>query len=296
MIGGGGQQLPGRVVGRPAFQELLDVGDRGRRVDVADQREDRPPRHQRRALQPPHLLRGDGGHGGLGRHLPGDRVVAEPLALQRLPRDRARLGPGHRDPFDEPVALAGDLRVGVRGGGEHVGEHAQHVGEARGEAGAGDEEALGVDADAEVGADRGQLVVDRDAVAGRGAGEQGLREQLGDGRVLGRVPGERHPQAQLDHGDARAVRGEHPQAVGQRAVDHVGQRDLAGGAERGQRAGAGGGAADLLGGPGHAAPPAGSTRRTPRPPPRRAAAAARTCSGVTAARRSGSSAAISARP
>ena len=99
--------------------------------------------------------------GGLRRHLPGDRVVAEPLALQRLPRDRARLGAGHRDPFDEPVALAGDLRVGVRGGGEHVGEHAQHVGEARGEAGAGDEEALGVDADAEVGADRGQLVVDR---------------------------------------------------------------------------------------------------------------------------------------
>ena len=215
-------------------QELLDVA-RSRRAGSTSPTSVRidAARHERRALQRPHLLRGRRRRRPRpGRHLPRDRVVAEPLALQRLPRDRARLGPGHRDPLDEPVALAGDLGVGVRGGGEHVGEHVQHVGRPAASPEPETSSRSGSTADAEVGADRGQLVVDRDAVAGRGAGEQGLGEQLGDGRVLGRVPRERHPQPQLDHRDARAVRGEHPQAVGQRDVDHVRQRDLAGGAER----------------------------------------------------------------
>ena len=176
----------------------------------------------------------DGGDGGFRRHLPRDRVVAEPLALQRLPRDRARLGAGHRDPFDEPVALAGDLPSGWVAAVSTSASTLSTSGRPAASPEPDTSSRSGSTHHAEVGADGGQLVVDRHAVAGRGAGEQGLgRAARRTAGVLGRAPGERDAQAQLDHGDARAVRGEHPQAVGERCVGHVRQRDVAGGPSAG---------------------------------------------------------------
>jgi hypothetical protein len=161
-------------------------------------------------------------------------MVTEPPALQRLPRDRARLRTSHRDPFDEPVALARHLAVGVRGRREHVAEHPEQVRQAVGEAGAADLQTFRVDAHAEVAADGRELVVDPDAVAGGRAGEQGGRQQLRHGRVLGRGGavrrGERDAQAQLHHRHPGPVGGKDAQPVGQRLLDHVRKGDRAGGA------------------------------------------------------------------
>ena len=287
------------------------------RVEVADEGEDRAARHEAGGLQGADVGGLDGGHVRAGRHLPGDGVVAEPLALQRLPRDRARLGPGDGDPLDQPLALAQHLGVRVLGVGEDVREHVEDRRQPGGEPGAADLQPLGIDADAQVRAHSGQLVVDPDAVPGRRAGEQRRGEQLGGGEVagdrgvvgLGGVGPERDPQPQLGHRYPRVAGDEHPQAVGQRDVEDVRQRHLTCRPERGQGPRAGGGAADLLGGAvcrigghgdGHACSSVGwvpgSTMSTARPCPRSAAAASRTCSDVTAASRSGSSSASSARP
>ena len=138
------------------------------------------------------------------------------------------------------LALAHHLGVRVHGAGEHVREHVEDRRQARGQPGPTDLEPLGIDGDAEVRAHAGQLVVDRDAVPGRGAGEQRRGEQLGGGEVpgdrgvvgLGGVRAERHPQPQFGHRHARVARDEHPQAGGQRDVQDVRQRHLAGGPER----------------------------------------------------------------
>ena len=174
------------------------------RVDVADEREDRASGHEPGRVHGPHVGRFDGRDVRPRRHLPGDRVVAEPLALQRLAGDRARLGPRDGDPLDEPAPLAQHLGLRVRRTGEDVREHVQNRGQARGEAGTADLQPFGVDRDAEIRAHAGQLVVDGDAVAGGGAGEQRRGEQLGGGEVagyrgvvrLGAVRRERDPQPQ----------------------------------------------------------------------------------------------------
>ena len=110
----------------------------------------------------------------------------------------------------------------MRGAGEHVREHVEDRRQARGEPGAADLQPLGIDGDAEVRADAGQLVVDRDAVPGRGAGEQRRGEQLGGGEVAGDrgvvglvasgPNGTRSRSSAI--GTLGSARGEHPQARG----------------------------------------------------------------------------------
>jgi hypothetical protein len=215
-------------------------------------------------VQLPHALRGDRGDGLGGRHLRDDGVVAETTAHQRLAGDGARLRAGDGDPLGQPGPLAGDLGVGVGGGGEHVGEDVEDRRQTRGQRGAARLQVLRVDGDAELPADRGQRVVDADPVAARGAGQDGLGEHLGArgaGGVGDRLRrGGRDAQDGLDQRDPGAARGQDGQPVRQGLGEHVRQRHLLGAAERGQRAGAALGAADLLraavcAGGAHAEPP-----------------------------------------
>ena len=223
-------------------------------VEVADDGEDRPAGHQAGPVQRADVAGLDGGHVRTGGQLAGDRVPAEPLALQRLPGDRPRLRARHGDPLDEPRAFAQHLGVRVGRAREDVGEHLQDRRQPGREPRATDLQALGIHGDAQVRAYAGQLVVDRDPVAGGRPGEQGRAEQFGgremagDARIVGGgVRREGHPQPDLGHRDAGPVRGEHSQAGGQGDVEDVRQRHLPGGAERGQRPRAQRGAADLLG-------------------------------------------------